>query len=239
MRASVASEIEKTYLGDISNLLSSAYVFSRKQVPHKAPTINVVQTTPQAHYLISLAEARNQTREWGNGRGDVQGVPQFFRDISKRFAADHGLEITVIEGDDLFKQGFRLMHAVGRASVNKPVFVNLKYNGNPDSKKWTAFVGKGVCFDTGGLNIKTAAGMFDMFMDKLGAMTVLASFQAVVKEKIPINLTCSIGLVENSINENAYRPSDIIQSRKGLTVEIGNTDAEGRLVLADCMHWTQ
>jgi leucyl aminopeptidase len=78
-----------------------------------------------------------------------------------------------------------------------------------------------------------------MFMDKLGAMTVLASFQAVVKEKIPINLTCSIGLVENSINENAYRPSDIIQSRKGLTVEIGNTDAEGRLVLADCMHWTQ
>lgn len=76
-------------------------------------------------------------------------------------------------------------------------------------------------------------------MDKLGAVTVLAAFQAIVREKIPINLTCSIGLVENSINENAYRPSDIIQSRKGLTVEIGNTDAEGRLVLADCMHWTQ
>jgi leucyl aminopeptidase len=81
--------------------------------------------------------------------------------------------------------------------------------------------------------------MFDMFMDKLGAMTVLSSFQTVVKEKIKINLTCSIGLVENFINENSYRPSDIITSRKGLTVEIGNTDAEGRLVLADCMNWVQ
>lgn len=81
--------------------------------------------------------------------------------------------------------------------------------------------------------------MFDMFMDKLGAMTVLSAFQTVVKEKIPINLTCSIGLVENFINENNYRPSDIITSRKGLTVEIGNTDAEGRLVLADCMNWVQ
>jgi leucyl aminopeptidase len=81
--------------------------------------------------------------------------------------------------------------------------------------------------------------MFDMFMDKLGAMAVLSAFQTIVKLKLPINLTCSIGLVENSINENSYRPSDIIASRKGLTVEIGNTDAEGRLVLADCMHWTQ
>ena len=78
-----------------------------------------------------------------------------------------------------------------------------------------------------------------MFMDKLGAMTVLSAFQTIVKLKVAINLTCSIGLVENSINENSYRPSDIIASRKGLTVEIGNTDAEGRLVLADCMHWTQ
>jgi leucyl aminopeptidase len=78
-----------------------------------------------------------------------------------------------------------------------------------------------------------------MFLDKCGATTVLSAFQTVVRQRLRINLTCSIGLVENSINENAYRPSDIIASRKGLTVEIGNTDAEGRLVLADCMHWTQ
>ena len=81
--------------------------------------------------------------------------------------------------------------------------------------------------------------MLNMFLDKCGAVTVLSAFQAIVKEKLAINLTCSIGLVENFISDNAYRPSDIIKSRKGLTVEIGNTDAEGRLVLADCMHWTQ
>jgi len=78
-----------------------------------------------------------------------------------------------------------------------------------------------------------------MYLDKTGAMTVLASFQTIVKEKLKVNVSCSIGLVENFISANAYRPSDIITSRKGLTVEIGNTDAEGRLVLADCMHWTQ
>ena len=81
--------------------------------------------------------------------------------------------------------------------------------------------------------------MKGMFLDKHGACSVLSAFQGVVEEKLKINLTCSIGMVENSINENAYRQSDIIKSRKGLTVEIGNTDAEGRLVLADCMHWVQ
>ena len=89
------------------------------------------------------------------------------------------------------------------------------------------------------LVICLAAGMKAMFLDKHGATSVLSAFEAIVKEKLPINVTCSIGLVENSISNNAYRPSDIIKSRKGLTVEIGNTDAEGRLVLCDCMHWTQ
>lgn len=89
------------------------------------------------------------------------------------------------------------------------------------------------------VDVILAAGMKNMFLDKHGATSVLSAFESIVKEKVPINLTCSIGLVENFINENAYRPSDIIKSRKGLTVEIGNTDAEGRLVLCDCMNWTQ
>lgn len=98
------------------------------------------------------------------------------------------------------KEGFRLMHAVGRASKNTSVFVNLKYHGNPDSDKWVAFVGKGVCFDTGGYNIKPASGMKDMHLDKCGAISVLTAFQYIVKEKIKINLTATIGLVENFIN---------------------------------------
>lgn len=87
------------------------------------------------------------------------------------------------------------MHAVGRASKNAPTFVNLKYQGNPDSDKWVAFVGKGVCFDSGGLNIKTTAGMKDMYLDKSGATSVFSAFQYVVKEKLKINLTASMGFV--------------------------------------------
>ena len=78
-----------------------------------------------------------------------------------------------------------------------------------------------------------------MFLDKHGSTSVFAAFQTIVKEKLPINLTCSMGMVENFVSNNAYRPMDIVKSRKGLTVEIGNTDAEGRLVMCDCMHWTQ
>ena len=81
--------------------------------------------------------------------------------------------------------------------------------------------------------------MRTMYLDKHGACSVLSAFEAIVEESIKINVTCSIGLVENFLSDNSYRPMDIIKSRKGVTVEIGNTDAEGRLVLADCMHWTQ
>lgn len=131
------------------------------------------------------------------------------------------------------------MHAVGRASKNAPTFINIKYQGNPDSNEWVAFVGKGVCFDAGGLNIKPTSGIKDMFLDKHGACSVFSAFQTLVEEKAKVNITVSMGFVENFVASNSYRPSDIITSRKGLTVEIGNTDAEGRLVLADCMNWTQ
>lgn len=117
------------------------------------------------------------------------------------------------------------MHAVGRASKNPPIFINLSYNGNPQSDKWVAFVGKGVCFDSGGLNLKPTTGIKDMHLDKHGACSVFSAFQTIVEEKIKINVTCSMGYVENFVSENSYRPSDIIKSRKGLTVEIGNTDA--------------
>lgn len=188
---------------------------------------------------MSLAESKIRSKEWANGRGDIEGTPQYFIKQAQRIGEQFGVKVVVIEGDELIEKGFRLLHAVGRASVNKPAFVNLSYNGNPDSQDWLAFVGKGVCFDSGGLDIKPAAGMLSMFLDKHGATSVLSAFESIVKEKVHINVTCSIGLVENFINQNSYRPSDIIKSRKGLTVEIGNTDAEGRLVLCDCMHWTQ
>lgn len=151
---SSASADASDYLGNLSDFLSSAYKFSRKSKAHTPPTISILSTTPLVHRLIDLANTRNQTREWGNGRGDVEGTPQFFRGIAENFAKESGVEITVISGDDLLKEGFRLLHAVGRASINKPTFVNLSYRGNPDCDDWIAYVGKGVCFDSGGLDIK-------------------------------------------------------------------------------------
>jgi leucyl aminopeptidase len=115
----------------------------------------------------------------------------------------------------------------------------LEWRGGKEGDKFVSLVGKGVTFDTGGLNLKPTSGIANMHMDKHGACSVLSAFESAVKLKLPLNLVAVVGLAENYVSNNSYRPLDIIQSRKGLTVEIGNTDAEGRLVLADCMHWAQ
>lgn len=117
--------------------------------------------------------------------------------------------------------------------------INISYKGDPNSDNWTAFIGKGVCFDSGGLDLKTASGLKPMFLDKSGASSCFTAFEQIVKEQLKINVTVTLGMVENFIGKNSYRPSDIIRSKKGYTVEIADTDAEGRLVLADCMTWTQ
>lgn len=107
-------------------------------------------------------------------------------------------------------------------------------------------IGKGVIFDAGGLNIKMTGNIEGMFLDKhgnliliLGSSSVLAAFKSIVEAKLKVNLVCTVAMVENLVGHKAYHPSDIIKSHKGLTVEIGNTDAEGRLILCDCMSWTQ
>ena len=144
------------YVGSITDFLSSCYRFNRKSVRDAPPSVSVHEEVPKVHEVVNLVEARNQCREWANGRGDIEGNPTTYKRICEDFSREHGLKITVFEGDELLKQGFRLAHAVGRASVNPPVFVNMGYNGNPDSKDWIAFVGKGVCFDAGGLQLKTS-----------------------------------------------------------------------------------
>lgn len=138
----------------MSDFLSSAYKFNRKSNPSTPPVISIEKTVPQAQRVINLAEAKNRAREWANGRGDVEGIPKYFRGIAESFCKEHGLELTTFTGEELLKEGFRLMHAVGRGSANEPVFINMAYRGNPDSSDWVSFVGKGVCFDTGGYNLK-------------------------------------------------------------------------------------
>lgn len=160
------------------------------------------------------------------GPADLEKV---FKDVGKTYKA----KVKVIQGDDLLKQNFPLIHAVGRASESAPRLLEMKW-GKKDAPK-LALVGKGVCFDTGGLNIKPSAGMGLMKKDMGGAANILALALMIMDADLPVNLHVLIPAVENSISDNAFRPSDILTSRSGLTVQIDNTDAEGRLVLADAL----
>jgi leucyl aminopeptidase len=148
-------------------------------------------------------------------------------------AARFGARSSVIVGDELKVRDFHLIHGVGAGSPRPPRLIDLRW-GDSGARKVT-LVGKGVCFDTGGLDLKPSAGMLLMKKDMGGAACTLGLAQMLMQLGAPVQLRVLIPAVENSIDGNAYRPSDVLRSRKGLSVEIGNTDAEGRLVLADAL----
>ena len=153
---------------------------------------------------------------------------------AQELAKAHKAKIKVIVGDDLLKQNYPMVHAVGRASTRAPRLIDLVWGKESDPK--VTLVGKGVCFDTGGLDLKPAPGMLNMKKDMGGAATVLAVAAMVMACKLPVRLRLLIPAVENSVSGNAFRPLDVVPTRKGLSVEIGNTDAEGRLILCDALH---
>ena len=148
-------------------------------------------------------------------------------------AAQYDAQVHMICGADLLAQNYPLIHAVGRAAHHAPRMIDIKW-GAANAPRVT-LVGKGVCFDTGGLNMKSGAAMELMKKDMGGAACVLGLAQAIMQMGLPVRLRVLVGAVENAIGPDAFRPSDVLTSRKGLTVEIGNTDAEGRLVLADLL----
>jgi leucyl aminopeptidase len=150
-------------------------------------------------------------------------------DVARRFGCRHRLVI----GDALIAERFPAVHAVGRASVVAPRLVDMEW-GDPSHPKVT-LVGKGVCFDTGGLDIKPGASMLLMKKDMGGAAVTLGLAYAIMDAKLPVRLRVVIPAVENAIAGNAFRPSDVLATRKGLSVEVGNTDAEGRLILCDAL----
>lgn len=159
--------------------------------------------------------------------------PAELEDAAKKLAARFGAKFSSIVGEDLLRQNFPLIHAVGRAADGAPRLIDFRW-GDPKYPKVT-LIGKGVCFDTGGLDIKPSSGMLLMKKDMGGAAAALALAQMAMDAKLPIALRVLIPAVENSISDEAFRPGDIYRSRKGITVEIGNTDAEGRLILADAL----
>jgi leucyl aminopeptidase len=152
---------------------------------------------------------------------------------ARKLAARHSATIGAVVGDDLLAKNFPLIHAVGRAAIGAPRLIDMSWGdaGHPR----VTLVGKGVCFDTGGLDIKPDSGMLNMKKDMGGAATALALAHMIMARGLKVRLRVLIPAVENSIAGASFRPRDIYTSRKGITVEIGNTDAEGRLVLADAL----
>jgi leucyl aminopeptidase len=160
---------------------------------------------------------------------DPAGLEKAAREVASMFGAR--LETTV--GDALLAANMPMIHAVGRASASPPRLIDLVW-GDPSAPKVT-LVGKGVIFDTGGLDIKPSASMLLMKKDMGGAATAITAARMIMAEKLPVRLRLLVPAVENAISGTAFRPGDILRSRKGLSVEIGNTDAEGRLILADAL----
>ncbi len=164
--------------------------------------------------------------------------PAELEEAARKLAARHGAEIRAIVGDDLLAQNFPLIHAVGRAAGNAPRLIDLSWGENfcgENSHRRVTLVGKGVCFDSGGLDIKPDSSMLNMKKDMGGAATALALAHMIMARRLKVRLRVLIPAVENSISGKSFRPRDIYTSRKGISVEIGNTDAEGRLVLADAL----
>ena len=172
--------------------------------------------------------ARDLTNTPANDMG-----PAELEEAARALAARHGASFRSIVGDDLLAENFPLIHAVGRAAARAPRLIDLSW-GDATAAKIT-LIGKGVCFDTGGLDIKPESGMLHMKKDMGGAASMLALAHMLMDRGTRIRLRVLIPAVENAISGAAFRPRDVYRSRKGLTVEIGNTDAEGRLILADAI----
>jgi leucyl aminopeptidase len=208
-----------------------AYRFVRYGKPANEVQLEVPERANDDE-LSRTAEAVYLARDLINTPTNDMG-PGELADAAARLAARHGAAISTIVGDDLLARNFPLVHAVGRAAARAPRLIDMSW-GDPAAPKVT-LIGKGVCFDTGGLDIKPESAMLLMKKDMGGAATVLALAHMIMDRKLPVRLRVLIPAVENSISGGAFRPLDVYKSRKGLNVEVGNTDAEGRLILADAL----
>jgi leucyl aminopeptidase len=179
-----------------------------------------------------IADGVFLTRDLVNTPTNDMG-PEALEDAVRKLAKPYRASVSVIKGDALLAKNFPMIHAVGRASDQAPRLIDLGWG--PKSAPKVTLVGKGVCFDTGGLDIKPASGMLLMKKDMGGAANVLGLASMIMAAGLKVRLRVLIPAVENAISGNSFRPGDVLPSRKGLTVEIGNTDAEGRLILADAL----
>jgi len=208
------------------------YRFDLYKPAKREPATLWLKPGADAERGLAVAAATAATRDLVNTPAEHMG-PAELAAAAKVLAGQYGAKYSETVGDALLKKNFPSIHAVGRASTRSPRLIELTW-GNPKHPR-LALVGKGVCFDTGGLNIKGGEGMRQMKKDMGGAANALGLATLIMALKLPVQLQLLIPAVENSISGNAYRPGDVIKTRKGLHIEIGNTDAEGRVVLSDAL----
>ena len=212
--------------------LLQAYRFDRYRKPAPAAARLVLPDGVDGADLARIAGSVALARDLVNTPANDMG-PAEIEGAIRALADETGAVVTAIVGDDLLVRNFPMVHAVGRASPRAPRLVDLVW-GDPAHPKVT-LVGKGVAFDTGGLDLKPSAGMLLMKKDMGGAAAAIAAARMIMLARLPVRLRLLVPAVENAVSGSSFRPGDILPSRKGLSVEIGNTDAEGRLILADAL----
>jgi leucyl aminopeptidase len=212
-----------------------SYRFERYRAAKTESATLAIPENGDAAYVVPAIDSLRMARDWINTPAADFG-PAELAAAAQHVAERHGAQFKAWVGEELLAANFPAIHAVGRASVSAPRLVELRWSaqGN-DELPLLTLVGKGVCFDTGGLDIKTGAGMALMKKDMGGAAIALGLANLIMATGLRVRLRLLIPAVENSIGGNAYRPGDVLGTRKGLTVEVGNTDAEGRLVLCDAL----
>jgi leucyl aminopeptidase len=229
----VEGNVRDPALASLAFVLAS-YSYDRYRKKRKQKASLVPPSGIDRDRLVLQAEsvclARDLINTPTNDLGPAE-LEEAVRKVGKEFRA----EVRSIVGEALLEQGFPMVHTVGRASATPPRIVDLTWGEAAHPR--VTLVGKGVCFDSGGLNIKPGDSMALMKKDMGGAASTLAIARMVMASRLPVRLRLIIPSVENAISANAFRPGDVLQSRKGLTVEIGNTDAEGRLILGDALAW--
>ena len=206
------------------------YQFTDYKSPKRAPARLLLP--PELHPVRDEADAVALCRDIVNTPTEDM-LPHHLEAAARKLAAEHDAAFESTVGDALTRHGFHAIHAVGRASASPPRLIDLRW-GDAAAPKIT-LVGKGVCFDSGGLDLKPAAGMRLMKKDLGGAAHVLGLAKLIMARRLPVRLRVLVPAVENAVSANAYRPGDVLRTYRGLTVEVGNTDAEGRLILADAL----
>jgi leucyl aminopeptidase len=221
-------------------LWMSAYSFDRHQSRAKTKPRTEIELVHADHAAVAAGAADGETigraiclaRDLVNEPAAI-AHPRYLAERAKEVAARVGARARLIEGEELEKQGFGAIWAVGRAAEQLPVLAALEW-GAPGEPA-LVLAGKGVTFDSGGLDLKPSTAMALMKKDMGGAATVLGAFQAIAELNLPLHIVCVLALAENAVGPRSYRPGDVVKSKTGLTIEITNTDAEGRVVLADAL----